>query len=151
MPSFRVRTRVNATMQDVWTKFNADLLKKLSPPFPQVRIVRFDGCQTGDIVTLELNLILAKPLWTSKITDSVQNELACYFVDEGVEMPLGLTAWRHEHRIEKKDEKSADIVDKISFKTKHWLLDYLLLPLFWGMIVYRIPFYKMYLNQQTSI
>ena len=147
MPSFRVRTRVNAPMQDVWTQFDATLLKKLSPPFPQVRIVRFDGCQTGDIVTLELNLMLAKPLWTSKITDSVQGEQACYFVDEGVEMPLGLTAWRHEHRMEKIDPKSTYIVDDISFKSKNWLLDYLLLPLFWGMIVYRIPFYKLYLNK----
>jgi hypothetical protein len=58
-------------MQNVWTQFDADLLKKLSPPFPQVRIVRFDGCQTGDIVTLELNLVLAKPLWTSKITGAM--------------------------------------------------------------------------------
>ncbi len=151
MPSFQVRTRVQAPMQQVWTMFDAALLKKLSPPFPQVRIVRFDGCQTGDIVTLELNLLVAKPLWTSHITSSVQNEDACAFVDEGVEMPLGLSAWRHEHRIEKYDVKSAEIVDKISFRTKYWLLDYLLFPLFWGMIVYRIPLYKLYLNQPTNL
>ncbi len=59
--------------------------------------------------------------------------------------------WRHEHRIEKHDAKSADIVDKISFQTKYWLLDYLLFPLFWGMIVYRIPLYKLYLNQPTNL
>jgi len=151
MPSFRVRTRVNAPMQVVWTLFNEELLKKLSPPFPQVRIVRFDGCQTGDIVALELNLLFAKPVWTSHITDSIQSEDVCAFVDEGVEMPLGLTAWRHEHRIEKRDATSADIVDNISFRTNYWLLDYLLFPLFWGMIVYRIPLYKLYLNQPTNL
>lgn len=151
MPSFSVRTRINAPMQDVWTQFDAALLSKLSPPFPKVRIVRFDGCQTGDLVSLELNLLVAKLIWTSQITDSIQNEDFCAFVDEGVKMPFGLTAWRHEHRIEKHDLKSCTIVDQISFKTNYLLLDFLLFPLFWGMIVYRIPLYKLYLNQQTSL
>lgn len=146
MPSFQVRTRVNASMKDVWTLFDATLLAKLSPPFPKVRIVRFDGCQTGDMVSLELNLLFAKLPWTSQITDSIQKEDVCAFVDEGVEMPFGLRAWRHEHRIEKQDVTSCTIVDQISFKTNYLLLDYLLFPLFWGMIVYRIPLYKLYLN-----
>jgi ligand-binding SRPBCC domain-containing protein len=151
MPSFRVQTRVNATMENVWSRFDASLLTKLSPPFPTVRIVRFDGCQTGDQVSLELNLIAVKPIWNSLITSSAQTDTHCVFVDEGTKMPFGLIAWRHEHRIEKIDAGHCQIVDQISFKTKFWFLDYLLFPFLWGMIVYRIPLYKLYLNQPTNL
>ena len=146
MPSFSVRTRINAPMQDVWTQFDAALLSKLSPPFPKVRIVRFDGCQTGDLVSLELNLLVAKLIWTSQITDSIQNEAFCAFVDEGVKMPFGLQFWQHKHRVKKITEESCEIIDEISFDTRNAFLNYLLFPFLWGMIFYRKPFYKKYLS-----
>jgi ligand-binding SRPBCC domain-containing protein len=147
MPSFQVRTQVNAPMQYVWSRFDETLLAKLSPPFPQVRILAFDGCQTGDQVSLELNLLLYKPIWTSQISSSEQTENYCVFVDEGIVMPFGLRYWRHAHRIEKNDTETCTIVDQISFNSNYWLLDYLLIPFLWGMIVYRIPLYKRFLTK----
>ena len=146
MPSFIVRTKIKAPMQSVWTNFNAALLAKLSPPLPTVKIIRFDGCAQDDLVILELNLIVKKVIWSSKITASEQTATYCSFTDEGIEVPLGITQWKHVHRIEFLTEETCQIVDHIRFTTSNTLLDMLLFPFIWGMIVYRIPLYKHFLN-----
>jgi len=47
-----LRTSVAQSLPQVWAGFDRDLFTKLSPPFPPVNVIRFDGCLTGDIVQL---------------------------------------------------------------------------------------------------
>ncbi len=52
-----LRTPVAASLPAVWRGFDEPLFEKLSPPFPPVELVRFDGSHEGDVVSLELNFI----------------------------------------------------------------------------------------------
>ena len=38
-----LKTNVKQSPQQVWAGFNQSLFEKLAPPFPRVRLLRFDG------------------------------------------------------------------------------------------------------------
>ena len=58
-------TPVHQSVSEVWSGFDRQLFDQLSPPFPPVDVVRFDGCLRGDVVHLRLNFLLFKQDWTS--------------------------------------------------------------------------------------
>jgi ligand-binding SRPBCC domain-containing protein len=146
MLSYSITTPIHASVSYVKERFTADLLLRLSPPFPRVTLKRFDGCKKDDQVILEINLIFLKVTWSSLIIeDSVTSE-EWYFVDEGDKMPFGLQYWQHKHRVKKISDDSCEIIDEISFDTQNVFLNYLLFPFLWGMIFYRKPFYRKYLS-----
>lgn len=136
-----IRTLVNQNASRVQKGFNQDLFVKLSPPFPKVSVSRFDGCSTGNIVSLELNFLLFKQKWTSLIVHHDSHENLFLFIDEGKDLPFFLTNWKHEHRIEN-HQNGALIHDNIQYKTPFIVLDYLLWPLFFLQFVYRKPIYR---------
>jgi ligand-binding SRPBCC domain-containing protein len=137
-----LRTPVNAPLATVWNGFDESLFKKLSPPFPPVKLVRFDGSQTGDVVSLELNFLLFKQKWTSLITDQRETEQEIYFIDEGRELPFFLSYWRHKHRLIRTEGNGTLIADEIEYRTPFILFDYLMYPLLRGQFAYRGPIYK---------
>ena len=147
MPNFQITCRVHASLPYVWSQFDQHLLGKLSPPFPIARIIQFDGCQVNDEVCIELDFLIFKTRWHSRITAFQADATSYVFVDEGTRVPFGMKAWHHEHRIESISAIESAIIDKIQFQTNYKLLDWLLFPLIWGMIVYRLPLYKKYLHQ----
>lgn len=137
----KIKTSVGQDYLSVKEGFQASLFKKLSPPFPPVKLIRFDGSENGDIVSLELNFILFKQKWVSKITEDRTTEEEFYFIDEGIELPFFLKSWKHKHRIINTSEGSI-IQDEISYEAPFKLLTWLLYP---GMILqfaYRIPIYR---------
>lgn len=136
-----IATEVNQSIQQVWKGFDLSLFKALAPPFPPVEVKVFDGCMKGNIVSLELNFIVAKQRWTSVITDQKNTEDEIYFVDFGTALPFFLKFWEHRHRIVRKGE-SAIIIDDITFKSPFLLLDYLLFPFLYLQFLYRKPIYK---------
>ena len=95
----RLQTSVQQPLSTVWAGFDRSLFKRLSPPFPPVTVVRFDGCQRGDIVHLRLNFGLFRSDWISRITDQQTTSGEIYFVDEGEQLPFFLRYWRHHHRL----------------------------------------------------
>ncbi|NBB20109.1 hypothetical protein GVN20_12160 [Runella sp. CRIBMP] len=136
-----LKTTVQQSYLQVWRGFDETLFRRLSPPFPPVRVVRFDGCLKGNIVELELNFFLFKQLWTSKITEQQGNVEEVFFIDEGVKLPFFLSYWRHHHRIIKDGEHTI-IADEIEFRTPSILTDYLFYPLLYGQFLYRKPIYR---------
>ena len=146
MLSFTLSSPVKAPLSYIKEHFTSDLLLKLSPPFPQVSLERFDGCKKDDQVILKINLLLTKLTWSSLITAENNTTEEWYFVDEGVEMPFGLRFWRHKHRVIEVNPLHSLIIDEISFDTGMTFLNYLLFPFLWGMIFYRKPLYKKYLS-----
>ncbi|RXK47557.1 SRPBCC family protein [Aquirufa rosea] len=146
MPSFRVKTKIKAPILHIWSLFDQNLLARLSPPFPPIKINRFDGCRRGDLVQLEIKLGFTRLIWDSEITDDFESENKIYFIDEGRRIPLGITFWKHQHILEKIDSRETWIIDHINYSTRSKFLDILLYPLLWGMIIYRKPLYQSILS-----
>jgi ligand-binding SRPBCC domain-containing protein len=146
MLSYSISTPIQASLSHVKELFTADLLLRLSPPFPRVSLQRFDGCKKDDNVILEINLVFTKVTWSSLITEDKLTADEWFFIDEGVKMPFGLHYWQHKHRVKKINEESCEIIDEISFDTRNEFLNYLLFPFLWGMVFYRKPFYQKYLS-----
>ena len=121
--------------------FNQDLFEKLNPPFPPVRLLRFDGSEKGDVVALELDFLLFKQVWESHIVEHGQTSKEWYFVDEGVKLPFFLRYWQHRHRVVQVGTH-ARIIDDITFKTPFLLMDYLFYPIMGLQFLYRKPVYQ---------
>ncbi|MCY7352876.1 MAG: hypothetical protein LH606_19825 [Cytophagaceae bacterium] len=136
-----IPTDVQQPMGVVWANFDETLFRKLSPPFPPARLLRFDGCMPGDEVHIELNLLLFKQIWISQITEQRQSPDEIYFVDQGVKLPFFLRYWRHKHRIVKRGSGSC-IIEEIEFRTPSTLTDWLFYPILYGQFLYRKPIYR---------
>jgi ligand-binding SRPBCC domain-containing protein len=136
-----IQTAVNQSFRQVWAGFDETLFKLLSPPFPPVKVVRFDGCLAGQVVDLELNFILFKQNWTSHIIEQQETATEIYFIDKGTKLPFFLSFWQHKHRIIKNGEGTI-IADEIMFQTPYILTNYLMYPLLWAQFLYRKPIYK---------
>ncbi len=137
----KVETIVQQDFKSVQKGFTKDLFVELTPPFPPVKLMRFDGCQKDDVVALELNFIFFKQQWISLIVEDGLNEEEFYFIDFGTKLPFFLKYWKHHHRIIK-NGKGAKIVDDITFKSPLPWLDVLLWPVLWLQFLYRKPIYK---------
>lgn len=136
-----VETEVGQDYLKVKDGFTESLFLKLNPPFPPVKLLRFDGSETGDLVSLELNFLLFKQKWTSKITDHHFNENEFFFIDEGVELPFFLKSWKHKHRLIKKGNHCL-IRDEITYESNNSVFTKLLFPVLKGQFLYRKPIYK---------
>lgn len=144
-----LETPVEQGYLEVKSGFDESLFKKLSPPFPPVKLLRFDGSQKGDFVTLELDFIFFKQKWTSKITEDRTTDLEFYFVDEGVELPFFLKKWKHRHRVISTGIGSI-IRDEIEFEAPFGLMTYLLFPALWAQFALRKPIYRRIFKRPTG-
>lgn len=143
----KITTQLEASYNRVKNGFDQELFQKLNPPFPPVKLIRFDGSKKGDLVSLQLNFILFKQNWTSEITEDHERDGHFYFVDQGIELPFFLKKWRHKHIVNIKDE-GAEIIDDIYFRTPFRLFDFLMYPVLWFQFLYRKPIYKKYFSEK---
>lgn len=141
----KITTQVNQDYVSVMQGFTKTLFMKLNPPFPPVKLLRFDGCKKGDVVLLELNFIFFKQRWESLIVEDDLTDEEFYFIDEGKKLPFFLKYWRHRHRHRiLKRGNHTEIVDDITFLSPFWVTDFLLYPVLWLQFWYRKPIYKKY-------
>jgi ligand-binding SRPBCC domain-containing protein len=136
-----IQTRVEQDYLSVKNGFDQTLFQKLSPPFPPVKLLRFDGSSTGDLVVLELNFLFFKQRWTSEITEDSTEEKEFYFIDEGIELPFFLKTWRHKHRVIQ-DGTGSLIRDEINYTAPFGWMTVLLYPALLVQFAFRIPIYK---------
>ncbi len=136
-----IETSVAQSYLQVKEGFNESLFKKLSPPFPPVKLLRFDGSKKGDLVTLELNFIFFKQRWTSEIVEDQTDAGEFFFIDKGIELPFFLKDWRHKHRVINKGAQTI-IRDEIAYEAPFALLTWLLYPALLLQFAYRKPIYK---------
>lgn len=139
----RIETIVNANLSTVVDNFDRNLFLKLSPPFPKVDLLVFDGCKKGNIVSLELNFLFFKQKWTSEIVEELTQDDHWFFIDKGTELPFFLKSWTHRHEVHDRGDYSV-IVDDIHFTTGTQLTDWLMYPSLWLQFLYRKPVYKKY-------
>ena len=146
---FCIKTSLLQSKDIVVSGFNKSLFDAVSPPFPPVKVIRYDGSQTGNIVELELNFFVFKQRWVSQIRDHGETKQTTWFIDEGTTLPFFLTYWRHTHKIHKTQTGSV-IEDHVEFKS-YPILDILLFPLLYLQFLYRIPRYRAFFNRQTNL
>lgn len=139
--TIRIRTKVTQPLEKVINGFDETLFKELSPPFPKVRVKQFDGSKEGDIVSIELDFLLAKQAWISRISESYSSQKEFYFIDEGVKLPFPLKYWHHKHLITDQGNERV-ITDEVTYKSMNQLIDLLLYPLLQVQFIYRKPIYK---------
>jgi len=137
-----IHTPVQQNYLTVFEGFNRELFLKLAPPFPQFKLLRFDGCQSGDIVAIELNIFGLKQTWTSLITESKVTEQEAYFIDQGQQLPWPLRFWQHKHLIIKHQSGGAVISDLIEYRTASFIVDLLMYPVMLAQFSYRKPIYR---------
>ena len=123
--------------------FTRQLFEALAPPFPKLHVLRFDGCQTGDAVNIELQAGPKRWRWDSLITDNgVLPDGTHYFVDEGQRVPAPLRQWRHRHLIVPTPTGGSVITEDITFSTGRRWLDVLIYPAMWAQFKLRGPVYR---------
>lgn len=137
-----ISTTVNEHFLAVKEGFNQDLFSSLSPPFPPVKLLRFDGSKKGDIVSLELNFLFFKQIWTSEIIEDHTSESEFYFVDKGIKLPFFLGNWQHKHRLIGRGTSKTEIRDEIHYQGSNWILTPLLYPALYLQFLYRKPIYR---------
>ncbi|TXK51315.1 hypothetical protein FVR03_03645 [Pontibacter qinzhouensis] len=140
-----LRTSVKQDYLSVFNGFDESLFRKLSPPYPRLRLLRFDGSYPGDVVEVELLTGFRTFRWTSLITERAITDTAAYFVDEGLEVPTPLRYWRHKHLVTKEGD-GAIIHDIIEYRTRFKALDALLYPMMVLQFGSRKPVYKRMFN-----
>ena len=139
----KIKTKVKAEFEYVINHFDEDLFKKLNPPFPPVKLIRFDGSEINDIIDLELNFILFKQKWKSKIINVSKSGQYYYFTDKGIVLPFFLKTWKHKHLIVK-SKQGCTIIDDINFNSPLSFLNFFLYPVLLFQFLYRKPVYKKY-------
>ncbi len=140
-----IKTKVKQEYKKVFQAFDINLFMKLKPPLIGLNVLRFDGCQQGDEVHVEINILGFKQKWVSLITSQHSDENEVYFIDEGVLLPKPLKYWKHMHKIEKSIDSSI-IIDDICYKSGSIFVDLLLFPAFYLQFFYRKPVYKSFFS-----
>lgn len=143
----RLKTKVNQALPAVWAGFDRTLFDQLSPPFPPVEVIRFDGCQKGDVVHLRLNFFLFRQDWISLIINQHTTDREIFFVDKGTKLPFFLSYWQHHHRLLYVSDRKTAIVDDVTFRTPFLLTDYLMYPVLWLQFAYRKLIYRSRFDQ----
>lgn len=132
-----IRTQVEQNPKDVLAGFNLALFNALKPPMMPLKVLRFDGCETGDEVHLDLGFGMK---WIAKIIDHGEDSGSYFFVDQGIVLPFPLKSWNHQHKILKEGSGSV-VVDDIEFSSGYALLDLLLYPLLYSQFFWRKHIY----------
>ncbi|MEZ4883418.1 MAG: hypothetical protein R3E32_01685 [Chitinophagales bacterium] len=135
---FQIKTTVQQDYQNVFVGFDRKLFLALNPPLMPLKLLRFDGCKTGDEVHLQLAFGMK---WISLVTDFQERGDEIFFIDEGVQLPFFLSNWRHKHRIIK-NKTGSILIDDITYRSSSKIMDYLLYPVLWLQFKYRSPIYR---------
>jgi ligand-binding SRPBCC domain-containing protein len=141
-----LKTTVQQDFRSVFHAFDEQLFRKLAPPYPRLKLLRFDGSAPGDVVEVELQTGIRSFRWASLITEREITDRAAWFVDEGQEVPPPLRTWRHKHLVTQHGS-GAIIHDIIEYSTGYKVLDVMLYPFMLAAFGMRKPVYKKVFRQ----
>ena len=136
----------------VLAAFTEPLFRALAPPFPRLQVRRFDGSQPGHEVEVELNWLLFRQPWTSRVTETDATPTEVWFVDEGQRLPWPLRTWRHRHSVSRRRDghRGTVITDDVTYTTGNGALDALLYPMLWTQLAYRRPIYRRWFGKPVE-
>ncbi len=146
--NFNVETNVQMPYQEVYSHFDRHLLTELSPWYPRMKLVRFDGCSKNDQVHLKLDFLLFSQDWNSQIIETGEEHRGLYFIDQGIKLPFFLYYWEHKHLI-RRCGSGATIIDAVYFKSRNIFFDWLLLPFLWMSFQSRSKIYQKFFGHMN--
>lgn len=147
--NFIVKTTVGpSTKETVLAGFTSNLFTSLAPPFPKLTLLRYDGCEKGSEVHLQLDFLFYKKNWISIITENGVTETELYFVDEGSVFPAPIKKWKHRHIIRQLNT-TVEIEDNVTYSCRNRVLDILVFLPFYFLFLYRNPIYKNYFKPKS--
>ena len=141
-----IETKVSASLREVKSGFDQNLFESLSPPFPRVEKLQFDGNEVGDKVSLILNFKLFKQRWVSEIVENNEDDKSWVFIDIGKTLPFFLDFWRHTHKIEVLG-KGSKIIDHVEFRSHTKLFTFFFYPFVLLQFIYRKPKYRKFFQK----
>ena len=147
---FRLRFEVPGNYRAVFAGFTRELFEALAPAFPPVRVLRYDGNRVGDLVSLRLGVGPLGQTWTSRITEHEEGDEACYFTDEGIELPFPFATWRHRHIVERIDDMRSAIVEDVRLTAKPGLLTPVAAAVMRAQLSARGPAYRRYFSERSG-
>ncbi len=112
--TLQFETEVPAGFEKVKAGFNLQLLKALSPAFPKVNIIKYEGEMPGDEVHIRLDFLIFSWNWDCSMVQNSHEPGHYFFVDEGRRLPPFLSGWQHRHELRAKGNHTL-ITDHISF------------------------------------
>jgi ligand-binding SRPBCC domain-containing protein len=139
-----ITTFIPLPIQEVTKRFDRRLFDYLAPPFPKLKIKRYDGQKKGDVIQLSLGLWPIFLPWHLVIVDAWEDEKSWGFTDQATMLPFPLTAWRHEHRLVAIGPMETSIEDFVGFRAGPNWLTKLMQPIVHNMFTSRKPAYLRY-------
>ena len=138
-------TKIPYPMDWVFSMLDQKMFNALKPPSFLANIELYEGNNLNDRVSIWFKIF--KQRMMVKIIDIHSDNAKCYFVDEGLELPFGLTKWQHKHLVTKGDNNRCILQDEIFFTHKtplgNWF-SFIILQLF---LLQRSFQYRSYLKK----
>jgi ligand-binding SRPBCC domain-containing protein len=132
----------------IFAGFDQNLFRYLSPEYPPLKVLRFDGCSKGHKVEVSLRIFPGINLkWESEITESISEGSHFFsFTDVGRVLPFFLSFWQHQHIIR---QQGADVIieDRIAFSGRWFIPAFLSYPMLWFTFNSRKSKYRRYFAQ----
>ena len=132
---------------DVFRLFNKDMFYHLTNNAP-VKPIRYDGDHVGSEIHLEM-LFPWRDNWVSVITERVESDNVCFFVDEGKKLPFNILEWKHNHLIHKTNN-GVIIEDDIYLKSTNIFFDEFWRLAFLPQFLLRKRQYKNYIKNKSK-
>ncbi|MBB6609631.1 hypothetical protein H7F15_01140 [Pontibacter sp. Tf4] len=136
-----LKTNVRQNYRQVFDAFDEQLFRKLAPPYPKLKLIRFDGSEPGNVVEVELQTGIKSYSWTSLITERTITDTEAWFIDEGQILPPPLKRWHHKHLVTA-NKSGATIHDIINYSSGNKMLDLALYPFMLAGFGMRKPIYQ---------
>tara|TARA_B110000438_G_C15554870_1_gene538584 strand:- start:328 stop:774 length:447 start_codon:yes stop_codon:yes gene_type:complete len=138
----------NTKFEDVTNSFHDIKFVKFLTCLQPIKIINWDGIQNGKLAFFKLWFLGWKNFKVkhSNYKNST-NELS--FIDSGIELPLGLKSWYHEH-IVTNNKNEIIIVDSLNIEHSNTLVGYIIFPILTLPIFIRIFLYKIYFRKHIA-
>ena len=132
----------NITFEKVSSAFHSIKIVKFLTGFQPVQIIEWSGIENGKIAYFKLWFFGWKN-FKVKHESYMKSNNELFFIDRGIELPLGIKYWKHKHII-KRNGEGVIIQDLVSFSHANIFMEYLLFPILMFPIIIRKLFYKIY-------
>jgi ligand-binding SRPBCC domain-containing protein len=138
----------NTKFEDVINSFHDIKFIKFLTYLQPIKIINWDGIQNDKLAFFKL-WFLGWKNFKVKHSNYKNNTDELSFTDRGIELPLGLKSWHHDHIIIN-NENEILIIDSLNIKHSNTLIGYIIFPFLILPIFIRFFLYKIYFRKYTT-
>ena len=131
----------NIAFEKVSSAFHSIKLVEFLTSFQPVQIIEWSGIENEKIAYFKLWFFGWKN-FKVKHESYMKSNNELFFIDRGIELPLGIQHWKHKHII-KRNAEGVIIQDLVSFSHSNIFMEYLLFPILMFPIIIRKLFLQM--------